>query len=138
MELYGNNLRYDGVNVGGVFRPITVPLTEELISSYQGVFGETFEECPRGLLLLHRFLYGAINGQFPDGNLHTRLQIKINRPLIRGETFTVQGEIKDKFVKKEWCYLVIRTRWTDATGASVAVIDWTYAIEKRAPHGKDS
>ena len=139
MLRYGNTFRYKETNVGQCFEPITVRLTQDMVNSYKKALKNIVSaENPNGLVLLDRFFYSAIQGQFPDGNLRTSLRMKLTRPLKLGETFKVQAQVKDKYVKRSWYYIVIQTRWMDATREKpVAEIEWVHATERRKSNEND-
>ena len=137
MLRYGTTFRYKETNIGQCFEPITIRLTQDMVDSYKKVLNIVSPENPNGLVLLARFFYSSIKGQFPDGNLRTSQRVKLTRPLKLGEMFKVQAQVKDKYVKRDWYYVVIQIRWVDTREKLVAATEYIHATERRKSNGND-
>ncbi len=111
-------LEYDVLHPGQQFPTVPCLLDEAFVNAYLQATGEHHPlfiktYVPPLCTGLVRFVKGSLGGRWPTGTVHLSQDIRLLRPLRRGESLTIDIRIGQKYTRNSRRYLELLTTTRD-------------------------
>jgi 3-hydroxybutyryl-CoA dehydratase len=122
--------RYDDVKVGDIFpaAPLAFVVDDAVVNGFlaatkdeNGLYNGTDGARRAPSMIASVYLIDLLMARrSPPGGIHAKQAIRFHRPILVGETLSIQARVVDKYVRKERPYVVSEFEARGSDGALVS------------------